>query len=113
MHLASLWTLLIMFIPQVPLLIPTECIELLGHCLASKKRQLVPTQEEVALRVFRKCPLPLYLQFLMSSIVCWKSYTLALSWNQTLPPPDLKGTGMFTYIVSIARPPAGVERFQC
>ena len=51
------------------------------------------------MRAFLQCPLPLYLQFLMREIVCWKSYTLALSWNGTLPPQDIKGTCACTDIM--------------
>ena len=84
--------LLMLIIFQVPPMTPSECNRFFRHCLASWKRQLAPVQEEVAMRVFLQCPLPLYLQFLMREIVCWKSYTLALSWNGTLPPQDIKGT---------------------
>ena len=76
---------------QAPPMTPSECSRFLRHCLTFRKRQLAPIQEEVAMRAFLQCPLPLYFQFLMREIICWKSYTLALSWNETLPSQDIKG----------------------
>ena len=61
------------FIP-VPLLTPEDRVDVLDHWFERNKRKLTDEQRSYALRMFEKCPLPLYFKLSFREALEWTSF---------------------------------------
>lgn len=64
-----------LFFKKVPTIPVNEASLILESWLSSSHRALIPSQNEVVLKAFEECPLPLYLKLSFDEACRWKSFT--------------------------------------